>query len=117
MLKMDIRKEVERKYSFKVLEKQIEICFSETLGEKEQQKRKYQLLLDLVKDLFKYKNSTLCYKTINNLIIASLMMYNEKYPLDIYDLMVEEFQLKKDNEEYREILREELNHLSLEVLN
>jgi hypothetical protein len=115
---MNIRKEEERKYSFKVLERQIEVCFSTTLKEKEKQRKKYDILMELVQDLFKYKNSTVCYSTISNLIIASLMMYNEDYPLDIYDLLVEEFKTKKDNDEdYKQILRDELNQFSIEVLN
>ncbi|TXT55563.1 MAG: hypothetical protein BAJALOKI2v1_650011 [Promethearchaeota archaeon] len=116
MLETEIKKEEERKYSFQMLERQIEITFN-TPDKTEQQKLSYELLSKLVRDLFKYKNSDLCYKTISNLIIVSLMMFNNDYPLDIYELMIEDTKIQKDDGEYKKILKDELNHLTLELPN
>lgn len=48
------------------------------------QKKRFVLLSKLVGDLFKCKNSAMCFHNISNLIVLILNIYNEKFPVDIY---------------------------------
>ncbi|KKK96226.1 hypothetical protein LCGC14_2664890, partial [marine sediment metagenome] len=53
------------------------------------QKKKFILLSKLIADLFKSKNSKICFNNISNLIILILNIYNEKFPVDIYSYQKE----------------------------
>ena len=48
----------------------------------EVQKKRFVLLSKLVADLFNYKNSSVCFHNISNLIVLILNIYNEKFPVD-----------------------------------
>ncbi|MEE9379715.1 MAG: hypothetical protein V3V33_16945 [Candidatus Lokiarchaeia archaeon] len=70
------------------------------------QRKKFILLSKLVADLFKNKNSQVCFNNISSLVILILNIYNEKFPVDIYSNF-EENSLKRFNSKYKHILREE----------
>jgi len=70
------------------------------------QKKKFVLLSNLIADLFKCKNSKICYNNIANLIILILNIYNEKFPVDIYSYQKENSR-KTVNSKYKDILKQE----------
>lgn len=80
---------------------------SETIfNKKALQRKKFILLSNLVADLFKNKNSQVCFNNISSLIILILNIYNEKFPVDIYSNL-EEISLKRFDSKYKHILKEE----------
>lgn len=94
------------------IEKKVEdflknIFKSETkVNKKALQRKKFILLSKLVADLFKNKNSQVCFNNISSLVILILNIYNEKFPVDIYSNS-EENSLKRFNSKYKHILKEE----------
>ena len=95
-----------------IIEKKVEdflknVFKSETIfNKKSLQRKKFVLLSKLVADLFKSKNSQVCFNNISSLIILILNIYNEKFPVDIYS-NVEESSLKRFNSKGKHILKEE----------
>ena len=95
-----------------IIEKKVEdflknIFKSETkVNKKALQRKKFILLSKLVADLFKSKNSQVCFNNISSLVILILNIYNEKFPVDIYSNL-EENSLKRFNSKYKHILKEE----------
>ncbi len=80
---------------------------SETIfNKKNLQRKKFLLLSKLVADLFKSKNSQVCFKNISSLIILILNIYNEKFPVDLYSDLEDE-SLKKFNAKFNNILKDE----------
>lgn len=80
---------------------------SETIfNRKALQRKKFMLLSKLVADLFKSKNSQVCFNNISSLIILILNIYNEKFPVDIYSNLKEN-SLKRFSSKYKHILKEE----------
>lgn len=69
-------------------------------------KKEVFLLSKLVADLFKSKNSRVCFKNISSLIILILNIYNEKFPLDKYSKK-EKNALNRFNSDYKQILKED----------
>ncbi len=70
------------------------------------QKKKFILLSKLIADLFKSKNSKICFNNISNLIILILNIYNEKFPVDIYSYQKENSR-KTISSKYKNILKQE----------
>ena len=96
------------------MNQQMHISLSST-EKKTFHKKKFQLISELVKDLFDHKKIQGCFKTISNLIISTLISSNETSPLDIYD--VDEEIEEKMTEECRNILERELFRLSNDLPN
>ena len=95
-----------------IIEKKVEdflknIFKSETkVNKRALQRKKFLLLSKLVADLFKSKNSQVCFNNISSLVILILNIYNENFPVDIYSNL-EENSLKRFNSKYKHILKEE----------
>lgn len=79
------------------------------------QKEKYQLISELVKDLFNHKEKQGCFKTISNLIISTLISSDETSSIDIFNID-DEFE-ENITEECRNILERELFKLSNDLPN
>ncbi|MEJ2250511.1 MAG: hypothetical protein P8Y70_15825 [Candidatus Lokiarchaeota archaeon] len=78
-----INQSKERKYCYDVIDSQLE-AISSSSDQNEVQKKKFQILSKLVSDLFKYRDSTKCIKTISNLIITTLISFEETHDVDCY---------------------------------
>jgi hypothetical protein len=113
-----INKSKEREYCYDILEAQLKI-FSDSIDPNEVQKKKFQILLKLVFDLFKYKNSKKCFKTISNLIITTLLSFEENTPLDSYSEGGNELEnLENDiKKESKQILLKELFKMNNQLPN
>ena len=70
------------------------------------QKCKFELISELVNDLFKHKNCRDCFINISNLIILFLTVFEKDSPFDIYSEYEEENSIEKDDE-YKQILKRE----------
>lgn len=113
-----INKSKEREYCYDILETQLTI-FSDSTDPTELQKKKFQILLKLVFDLFKYKNSKKCFKTISNLIITTLLSFEDNAPIDSYSESGNELEnLENDiKKESKQILLEELFKMNNQLPN
>lgn len=97
----------ERKY-LKRLERTLRFHEIYKLNKKIVQKCKFQLISELVSDLFKYKNCRDCFINISNLIILFLTIFEKDSPFDIYT-GYDEGDLIDRNADFRNILKEEFN--------
>ena len=73
------------------------------------QRCKFQLISELVNDLFKYKNCRDCFINISNLIILFLTIFEKDSPFDTYSGYEEE-DLIDNSADFRNILKEEFNN-------
>ncbi|MBY8982358.1 MAG: hypothetical protein KGD57_05385 [Candidatus Lokiarchaeota archaeon] len=104
----------EKKYSYKIMDQQMEISlYSSDISAVH--RKKFDLISELVKDLFKHRNKQVCVKSISNLIISTLISSDENSPLDIYN--IDEELEEEMNEECRNILERELFRLSNDLPN
>ena len=116
---MDSQESFEHKCYEALIEKQLRLQKSINSYDKvELQKKKFNLISKLVANLFKYKNSKICYNSISNLISSSLTSLGKDYPIDIHygkseDLfnmlngesrVILEKEVKTDINEYKKIL-------------
>jgi hypothetical protein len=74
------------------------------------QRKKYNLINKLVKDLYDHKNSRDHYSLISNMIILSFTSFEEWFPFDVFTEEEDEFEdLYKDTDcDFKDILRQEL---------
>ena len=72
------------------------------------QRCKFQLISELVNDLFKYKNCRDCFINISNLIILFLTIFEKDSPFDMYSGYNEE-DLIDHSADFRNILKGEFN--------
>ena len=105
---------VERRYSYKIMDQQMNICLY-SIDPKLMEKKKFELLSKLVEDLFKHKGKQGCFITISNLIISALISSEENAPLDIYN--VGNDSNEEMNHECRNVLERELFKLSNDLPN
>ncbi|MHA1272156.1 MAG: hypothetical protein ACTSQP_04940 [Promethearchaeota archaeon] len=94
-------------YAMKTIEKVLSINNIEKIDSKKFQKLKYDIINELVNELFKFKNSKEYYQIISNLIVISLTSA-EKTPIDIY-FPEEKNDRKKNDNSFKRILLEEFN--------
>ncbi|MGQ4873266.1 MAG: hypothetical protein ACP6IY_04245 [Promethearchaeia archaeon] len=94
-------------YAMKTIEKVFTINNIEKIDSKKFQKLKYDIINELVNELFKFKNSKEYYQIISNLIVISLTSA-EKTPVDIYFPEKKNDRRKNDNS-FKRILLEEFN--------
>ncbi len=104
----------EKRYSYKKLDQQMEISLY-SADKKVMQRKKYELISELIRDLFKYRGKQECFKTISNLIISALISFDENSPIDIYN--IDEDINEEMNEDCKNILERELFRLSSELPN
>jgi len=103
---------VEKNYSYEMMGKQIEITYAQ--NKRIKQRKKFELVSNLVGDLFKYKERKGCYNTISNLIISALLSTDDESPIDIYD---NEGFLDEMDFEFKKILECEIFSISNELPN
>jgi hypothetical protein len=74
------------------------------------QRKKYNLINKLVKDLYDHKNSRDHYNLISNMIILSLTSFEEWFPFDVFTEKEDEFEdlYKETDCDFKDILRQEL---------
>ncbi|MFX1277593.1 MAG: hypothetical protein ACFE9Z_09560 [Promethearchaeota archaeon] len=96
----------------RVIEKRVEHFLqtifnaNNTPDRKQIQRKKFILLSKLVADLFKNKNSQVCFNNISSLIMLILNIYNEKFPIDIYSVGQDIIQKAHDSK-FKQILKQE----------
>ena len=78
-----IKKSEERNYSYDIIDLNLN-AISTSSDQCEIQKRRFEILSKLVSDLFKYRNSRKCIKTISNLIITTLLTFEDNDSVDFY---------------------------------
>lgn len=115
MCRRNTQVSVERKYCDDfIINKIIPSSTQGAFNLHERQKLKFEILTELIRDLFKYKNSKKCFTTISNLITTCLLSFEETYPLDL--CFEESEQLKfEDDDEIKKLLANELD-IDLEEL-
>ncbi len=97
----------------RTIEKQVEDFLNNSFNTEdyfinsEIQKKRFVLLSKLVADLFYYKNSSVCFHNISNLIVLILNIYNEKFPVDRYSNGRTD-SIKKSNNNFKRIIKENL---------
>ena len=74
------------------------------------QRKKYNLINKLVKDMYEHKNSRNHYSLISNMIILSLTSFEEWFPFDVFTEEKEEHEdlYKESDCDFKDILRLEL---------
>ncbi|MHA1439733.1 MAG: hypothetical protein ACTSPD_19470 [Promethearchaeota archaeon] len=85
------------------------IPYYNNLGDKSEfQKKKFNLISNLVSDLFDFKNSREHFSELSNLIVTSLISLNENSVIDIYS-EDEKNNSEKINSYHKKILKQEFN--------
>ncbi|MBD3196002.1 MAG: hypothetical protein GF317_13170 [Candidatus Lokiarchaeota archaeon] len=103
----------EKRYSYSIMD-EIKVSMMRSGDKKEIQKRKFELVSKLVSDLFKYKGRKGCYNTISNLIISSLISFDDS-PIDIFS--DEDDYEEEMDESCKKILERELFEFSNDLPN
>ena len=101
----------EENFFFDFIEKELQFESPLELTNKEVfQRKKFNLIDKLVKDMYQYKNSREHYSLISNMIILSLTSFEEWFPFDIFTEEEDEFEdLYKENDcDFKDILMQEL---------
>ena len=97
--------EFAERYFRKYFENQFQVGNFTKNKEEKLQRHKFQVLSNLISDLFEQKNSRDKFKTITNLIITSLTSFEDKYPVYTYSSSVKEVDKK-----HKDILKKEFNN-------
>ncbi len=100
----------EENFFFDFIENQLQFETPLELMDKNMfQRKKFNLINKLVKDMCENKNSRNHYSLISNMIILSLTSFEEWFPFDIFAEEEEHEDLHKESDcDFKDILRQEL---------
>lgn len=103
--------EIIRKKYMKKLDRSLKYIELHKFDKEKIQKMKFKLISELIVKLFKYKNCKESYANISSLIVLFLTIFEENYPIDIYNVSNED-NLSENYIIYRNILKEEFTQLN-----
>ncbi len=110
--RMNLNLLIEKKLVDKYLNR-FESLQKSTGSYKKQQKKKFKLITQLTKLLFKYKNSEYISKSITSLIFLYLSFYRKNTPPDCF-ISQDNNNREMEKEQYLDILKKEISGYKLE---